>query len=205
MTLDDDVRPEHLLTLAKAGDGPALGRLLELYRNYLTLLVRVQIGKRLQGKVDSGDLLQETYLEAHRDIGRFRGNSEREFLYWLRQILVTVLANQVRHYWGTKRRDVRLERELADDLDRSSCALDRAFVAEQSSPSHQAARREQSVLLADALGKLPEDYREVIILRQLEDLSFREVAQRMGRSEDSVKNLWARALAKLRRVMGEPT
>jgi RNA polymerase sigma-70 factor, ECF subfamily len=200
----DDRGPGQLLRLIKAGDGPALGTLLERYRNYLTLLVRVQIGKRLQGKVDPDDLLQETFLEAHRGIGRFRGETEQEFLAWLRQILAAILANQIRRYFGTKRRDLRLERELADDLDRSSCAIDGALVAPQSSPSHQASRREQSILLADALQRLPEDYREVIILRQLEDLSFPEVSRRMGRSEDSVKNLWARALAKLRRMMEDP-
>jgi RNA polymerase sigma-70 factor (ECF subfamily) len=204
MNLCDDPEPEQLLALAKAGDGSALGRLLELYRNYLTLLARAQIGKRLQGKVDSADLVQEAFLEAHRDIERFRGNTEREFLSWLRQILAAILANQVRHYYGTKRRDVRLERELATDLDRSSCAIDQALVAPQSTPSQQAVRREQSVSLANALGQLPEQYREVIILRQLEDLSFPEVGRRMGRSEDSVKNLWVRALAKLRRVMEDP-
>jgi RNA polymerase sigma-70 factor (ECF subfamily) len=72
----------------------------------------------------------------------------------------------------------------------------------QSSPSQSASRREQAVLLADALEKLPEDYREVIILSHLESLSFSEVARRMARSVDSVKNLWARALARLRRALG---
>jgi len=80
--------------------------------------------------------------------------------------------------------------------------LDRGLVANQSSPSQQAARREQAVLLADALDQLPPDYREVIILHHLEDLNFPAVAQRMGRTVDSVKNLWIRALARLRQAMG---
>jgi RNA polymerase sigma-70 factor, ECF subfamily len=201
MNRRDETNPETLLVLAKAGSGTALGWLLELYRNYLTLLARLQVGRRLRGKVDVEDLLQETFLEAHRAIGRFRGASEREFLAWLRQILVAALSGQVRRYYGTGRRDLRRERELEVGLDRSSQAMDRALIAPQSTPSQHAARREQAVLLADALQGLPEDYREVIILRQLEDLSFPEVARRMGRSEDSVKNLWARALARLRRAM----
>jgi RNA polymerase sigma-70 factor, ECF subfamily len=204
MSLEDRDDSEELIALARAGDSAALGRLLDRYHPYFSLLVRFQIGRRLQGKVDPADLIQETFLEAFRDIGQFRGATERELLGWLRSILSGVLANQVRHYLGTKRRDMRLERELADDLDRSSRAMDRALVARQNSPSHSAARREQAVLLADALGKLPEDYREVIILRQLEDLSFPEVARRMGRTQDSVKNLWARALARLRNVMDDP-
>jgi RNA polymerase sigma-70 factor (ECF subfamily) len=56
-------------------------------------------------------------------------------------------------------------------------------------------------LLAEALGRLPEDYREVIVLRHLESLTFREVAQRMNRSENSVQKLWVRALALLRRLL----
>lgn len=192
-----------LLALAVSGDGAALGRLLELYRHYLGLLARAQTGRRLQGKVDPADILQETYMVASRDFGRFRGGSEGELLAWLRRILAGVVANQVRHYLGTKRRDVRLEVELAGDLDRSSRAFDRALVARQSSPSQRASLRERAVLLAEALGRLPGDYREVIVLRQLEELAFPEVAARMGRTEDSVKNLWARALARLRRELDD--
>jgi RNA polymerase sigma-70 factor (ECF subfamily) len=194
--------PENLLRLARAGDGSAHGRLLELYRNYLALLARLQIGRRLQGKVDPADLVQETFLEAHRSFGRFQGASEGELACWLRQILVANLADLVRRYLGTRRRDVRLEEELAVEIDESSRVLDRALVANQSSPSQQAARREQAVLLADTLGQLPEDYREVIILRHLEGLRFPEVARRMGRSTEAVKKLWARALDRVRRTLG---
>ncbi|WP_422925572.1 sigma-70 family RNA polymerase sigma factor [Singulisphaera sp. PoT] len=204
MESTDGLIVEQLLDDAKKGDSPALGQLLELHRNYLRLLARVQIGRRLQGKVDPADLLQETFLEAHRNIERFRGSTEREFVAWLRQILSAILANQIRHYLGTKRRDIRLERELADDVDRSSRALVQALAASQTSPSQHAARRERSTLLADALAKLPDDYREVIILRHLEDLAFAEVSRRMGRTEDSVKNVWARALARLRKAMDDP-
>src|SRR5262249_10792150 len=144
-------------------------------------------------------LIQETFLEAHRGIARFQGETPGEFLAWLRRIVAGVLANQVRRYYGAKRRDVRLERALSEDLDQTSHGLDRGFIASESSPSHQVVRREQAVLLADALASLPGDYREVIILRQLEDLAFPDVARRMGRSVDSVKNLWVRALARLRR------
>ena len=106
-------------------------------------------------------------------------------------------------YLGTQRRDVRLERELADDLARSSHALAGGLAARQSSPSQRAAQREQAVRLADALQCLPEVYREVIILSHLEGLPFPEVARRMGRTLASVKHLWARALGRLRRSLGE--
>jgi len=196
-----DPEPEQLLAQAKAGDSPALGRLLERYRAYLLLLARVQIGRRLQGKVDESDMVQEACLGAHRDFDQFRGTTEPEFLAWLRQILASLLANVVRHYQGTQRRDVRLERQLADDLNRSSQALDRGLAAVQSSPSQQASRREQAVLLAEALSRLPAEWRELLVLRHLEGLTFPEVAQRLGRSVDSVKKLWPRALANLRRLL----
>jgi RNA polymerase sigma-70 factor (ECF subfamily) len=195
---------EQLLPRARAGDGLALGQLLELYRNYLALLARYQIGRRLQGKTDASDLIQETFLEAYRDFAQFRGNTEAELASWLRRILASNLANLVARFFGTKRRDVRLEQELADDLDQSSRALDWGLVAQQSSPSHQAARRDQAVLLANALERLPEDYRQVLILRHLEELSFPDVACRMDRSVHSVKNLWARALARLRLNLRDP-
>jgi RNA polymerase sigma-70 factor (ECF subfamily) len=198
---ESSVAVGRLLDLASAGDGPALGVLLQRYHNYLALLARVQLGRRIQGKVDVLDIVQDVSLEVHRKIGMFRGSSEGEFLAWLRQILGGILANQVRRYMGTKRRDVRLERDLWEDLDRSSRSLGGQLVAAQSSPSAQASRREQAVFLADAIGGLPADYREVIILRQLEGLTFPQVAARMGRTEDSVKNLWARALARLRRSL----
>ena len=92
---------------------------------------------------------------------------------------------------------------MAVELEQSSHALDRGLVAAQSSPSHQAIRREQSALLAEALTRLPPDWRELLILRHLEGLTFPEVARRMGRTIDSVKKQWPRALAELRRLLGE--
>jgi RNA polymerase sigma-70 factor, ECF subfamily len=192
---------DQLLQRARAGDVPILGKLLELYRAYLVVLARVQIGRRLQGKVDAADLVQDAFLGAHRDFAQFRGTTEPEFRAWLRQILASLLANLVRHYQGTQRRDVRLERQLAVELEQSSQALDRGLADRQSSPSQQAVRREQSLLLAEALGRLPEDWRELLILRHLEGLTFPEVARRLGRTVDSVKKQWPRALAGLRRML----
>lgn len=193
-----------LLTHARNGDGAAAGRLLERYSTYLTLLARAQIGRGLRSKMDPGDIVQQTYLEAHRRIPQFRGNSEGELLAWLRRILAGQISAMVRRYVGAKGRDVKLERELAAELDHSSQAMDAGLVAGLSTPSQQASRREQAVLVADAVGRLSEDHREVVVLRHIEGLSFPEVAARMGRSEDSVQKLWVRALANLRRALGEP-
>jgi RNA polymerase sigma-70 factor (ECF subfamily) len=194
---------QQLLAQARAGDGPALGELLAAYHEYLALLARVQLGRRLQGNVDADDLVQETYLQAHRNFAQFRGATETELTAWLRQILASRLAKLIRRYYGTRGRDIRLEQALADELDQSSRMLDQGLLAPQSSPSQQAQRREQAVLLADALAQLPADYREVLILRHLEGLRFPDVARRMGRSLDSVEKLWTRALARLRLTAGE--
>jgi RNA polymerase sigma-70 factor (ECF subfamily) len=192
---------DQLLQQAKAGEAPALGRLLECYRSYLLVLARVQIGRRLQGKVDADDVVQETFLAGTRDFHQFRGRSEPEFRGWLRQILASLLANLVRHYQGTQRRDIRLERQLAVELEQSSHALDGGLVASISTPSQQAIRRDQSMMLAEALGRLQDDYRELLILRHLEGLTFPEIATRLGRTLDSVKKQWPRALAALRRQL----
>jgi RNA polymerase sigma-70 factor (ECF subfamily) len=194
--------PEQLIRQARADDAMALGQLLETYRGYLAVLARTQIGRRLQGKVDASDLVQEAFLAAHRHFVHFQGTSEAELVAWLRQILADRLAKTVRHYLGTQRRDLRLEHELAGELEQSSRVLDHGLVAPGSSPSQRAAGREQAALLADALNQLPDTYRDVLVLRHLEGLSFPEVAERMGRSLDSVKNLWTRALARLRDGIG---
>src|SRR5438270_10252532 len=156
---------EQLLHRARAGDDDALGRLLESYRSYLALLARVQLGRGLQGKVDPSDVVQEAFLEAHRDFAQFQGQTEAELLAWLRRVLATSLADQTRRYRGTQRRDPRLERQLAAALDRSSQALERGLVAPGSSPSDRAERHEDARRLAEALERLPADYRDVLLLR----------------------------------------
>jgi RNA polymerase sigma-70 factor (ECF subfamily) len=196
-------KPEDLLRAARSGDPEAFGALLALYARYLALLARLRIGRVLQGKVDPVDLVQDTFLHAHRSFAGFAGTSEVEFLGWLRQILASRIADLMRRYLGAQARDVRCEQQMTADLDASSNGLSEMLVAPTSSPSVQAIRHEQTVLLADALQRLPSDYREVIIMRQLEGLPFAEVGDRMGRSEDSVQKLWLRGLMLLRQMLQE--
>jgi RNA polymerase sigma-70 factor (ECF subfamily) len=194
----------NLLERAQQGEEGVRGALLETYRNYLELLARIEIGRRLQTKVDAADLVQETFLEAHRNFHLFRGKSEGEFINWLRGIMAARIATMVRHFVGTQGRDVHRERALEIDLDQSSRAFDRGLVAIQSSPSQKLERNEMQVMFADTLAKLPADYRDVIVLRHFEELPVGEVAVRMNRSVDSVQKLWVRGLAKLRQLMEEP-
>jgi RNA polymerase sigma-70 factor (ECF subfamily) len=180
-----------------------MGQLFELYRQYLRLLAHMEIDERFQAKIEPSDIVQQTFLEAHRDFGKFRGKTEGELMAWLRQILAGNLADHVKRYYGAQQRDVHAERSLQDELDRSSAAMDRGLIGRQTSPSQSAARREQAVVLADALGRLTVDHREVLVLRHLKGLKFPEVAQRMERSLGSVQQLWARAIAQLRRELGD--
>jgi RNA polymerase sigma-70 factor (ECF subfamily) len=190
--------PDRLLEEARgAGD---VGRLFDLYRSYLKTLARIQMGGRLAGKLDASDVVQEVFLRASTRFEQFQGTTEQEFLAWLRKVLATVLSNLVRQYHGTQQRDPRLERELDHGLDHTSRILRRTLAAAEPSPSEHVARKELAVLFADALEQLPDHYREVILLRHIEELPFPEIAARMNRSVDSVKKLWPRALARLRQL-----
>jgi RNA polymerase sigma-70 factor (ECF subfamily) len=193
--------PEVLLARARAGDATTLGRLLASYRNYLRLLADMQMGPTLRSRVDPSDLVQEALLEAHRDFGHFSGGSEPELLAWLRRILARNLLDQARRHQAQVR-DPRRETSLEALMEESGSGLVAVLAARDPSPSAQASRREQAVLLADALERLAPDYREVIVLRSLQDLPFEEVAQRMGRKPGAVRMLWARALEKLGQEMG---
>ena len=193
--------PEQLLSIARHENGQVVAQLLEIYRNYLTVLAKVHIDRRLRAKVGGSDLVQETLIQAHQDFAEFQGTTEAELIQWLRKIMATKGAKLVRRYFVAQRRNVHLEQELCEDLNKSSLAMDRLPVSPDSSPSQQAARRECAVVLADALTQLPDDYREVMILHHLEGLTMAEVAKRMGKTIKSVQGLWARALIKLRPLM----
>jgi RNA polymerase sigma-70 factor (ECF subfamily) len=171
---------------------------LERYRDWLLLLARMQLGRRLQARFDASDAVQLALLEAAGALPGFRGTTEAELLAWLRGILAHVIAHEVRRHAGTAARDADREVSLDADLAESSRRLGAVLCAAQTSPSEAAARRERSVLLAEALARLPADYREVIVLRNLEDLPFAEVAERMGRAAGAARMLWVRALARLR-------
>src|SRR5262249_23739343 len=125
----EGIDPVELLVQARQGQPQALGQLLDLYRGYLRLLLRLQIGRHLRSKTDDSDLIQETFLEAHRQFERFRGQSEGELVNWLREILAGSLAQVVRRYYKTQRRDLRLEQELAQAFDASSQGMIKNLVA----------------------------------------------------------------------------
>src|SRR5262245_35687422 len=190
---DNREPPEALLARARAGDADTLGRLLDSYRNYLRLMASTQMGPALRVRLDPSDLVQEALLEAHRDFAQFGGGSEPELLAWLRRILARNLLDQARRNQAQVRDHSRQE-SLEVLMEDSGSSLVAALAARGPSPSSHASRREQAVLLADALERLPPDYREVIVLRNMQHLPFEDIAQQMGRKTGTVRMLWARAL-----------
>jgi RNA polymerase sigma-70 factor (ECF subfamily) len=198
-----DETPEGLLEQARAGDHDALGRLLERYRNFLRFMARSLAGPEKRAPADLSDLVQETFLKAHREFRSFVGSGEPEVVAWLRKILTRSLADQAK-YDQRQRRDVRQQSSLEAMLDRSSLSLQRALAAPISSPSNRAVRQEDAVTLANALARLPVDYREVFVLRNIEHVPFDAIAARMGRSPGAVRKLWARAMATLRTMLEAP-
>lgn len=194
---------EQLVARARRGDRGALGRLLESYRPYLRVLAELQIDEALQAKLDASDVVQQAFLEAHQGFAEFRGLTERELMAWLRQILARTLTDHVHRRYRRRSRAIQFEQSLHEELDRSSAALDRGLALNGTTPSQNAVRREQAVILANALDKLSKDYRRVLVLRHLKGLKFPDVARRMDRTLGATKQLWRRAAAELRRTIGD--
>ncbi len=190
-------------TFPSPEDGTSQGRTVWLmrYQAWLRILARREIDSRFAGKFDASDAVQNTLLEAWKGWDQFRGSEEPQRLAWLRQILAFQLAHLARQYAGTQMRDITREVALEQSLSESSRRLDRLVVADDLSPSQQAMANERSLRLAAALELLPVDYRTVITLRHIENLSHDEVATRMNRTSGAVRMLWMRALAALRDTM----
>jgi RNA polymerase sigma-70 factor, ECF subfamily len=190
-----------LLSGAREGDGGSIGELLQHYRNYLMLLATTQIERRLRPRVSPSDIVQETMLRAHRHFGQFRGQTERELLAWLRQILVNNLARFVERYVLAAKRDIR--REISIDragaaLAESSSQLKALLCARGQTPSAVVQGREEAVVLADRLAQLPDKYRDILVLRNIQGLSFEEAAAHLNRPIGATRMLWLRAIKTLR-------
>jgi RNA polymerase sigma-70 factor (ECF subfamily) len=197
MAFQSDSDPQNLLEKARGGCRDSLGALFELYRNHLQLLAGAQLNGRLRTRLNPSDLVQETFLQASRRFDDFRGTSEQELAAWLRKILRRCFLRTVQRQVVAQRRTVLQEVPLPN-ADASSSVLEDLFVSAGSSPSAPARRRETASTLAQQLARLPAPYREVLVLRNLQNLPFPEVARRMRRTPGAVRILWLRALDCLR-------
>ena len=190
-----------LFISAQQGSNSCLGKLLTLYTNYLKLLVAAQLDRRIRPRVSPSDIVQDAFFEAHRDFHQFRGQSTAEFVAWLRRIVVNNILRVVEQHLRAEKRDVRREisiDEIGRRLEQSTVRLETLLSVQVESPSGCAVKREHEIQLADALAELPADYREVIVLRNIDGLSFEDVAQRMDRSAGAVRMLWLRAIKAMR-------
>jgi RNA polymerase sigma-70 factor (ECF subfamily) len=156
----------------------------------------------LRVKVDASDLVQQTMLEAHRDFDRFEGNSEKQWLAWLRRILAHNVADFVRHYRKSAKRGAAREIPFRDPAASDAGGAPEP-AAPGGTPSQEFMRLDTEIRVAGALSQLPPDYQEVILLRNLERLPFDEVAQRMDRSRPAAQMLWMRAMRKLREALAD--
>jgi RNA polymerase sigma-70 factor (ECF subfamily) len=177
------------------------GRDLERFRDYLTLLARLQVSRKLRARVDVSGVVQMTLLEAHRARDQFRGQTEAEQTAWLRRILANNLADELRKL-DAARRDVARELSLEEVLAESSSRVEAFLAARESSPSRQAGRAEESLRLARALGLLPEKQRRAVELHHIKGWPLEEIAQELGCTRPAVAGLLHRGLKKLREVLG---
>jgi RNA polymerase sigma-70 factor (ECF subfamily) len=185
---------ELIEVIARGGKG------MEIYSSYVRLMARLLFAGAVRVGLDASDLVQQTLLRAHRDLDTFAGATEPELVAWLRQLLVCCIADQAKHY-SRRGRDLEWPELMRRALDRSNIAMQRALAAALNSPSSGLERRERAVLLANALEKIPADYREVFILRSLEHIPVEQIAVRMGCSANAVHKLWYRAMAGLKREL----
>jgi RNA polymerase sigma-70 factor (ECF subfamily) len=191
-----------LLARAREGGEKGISELLQHYRGYMLLLAAARFPKRLQPRFSPSDLVQETMLKAHRHFSRFQGQSEGELLAWLRQVLVSKLATFVEQHVAVAKRDIRREVSLAqlDGELGEPIQLEPVLSMSGESPSARVQQSEEAALLAERLAELPARYREVLVLRNMQGLSFEEVAARMNRSPGTTRMVWLRAIERLREV-----
>ena len=193
--MNEEIRQSSmLLRAARAGSREALGSLLDRYGERLLALIRARLGRRLRREVESRDVLQETLLDAFRDLEQFEGSGSATFMGWMAGIAVNKIRHQAR-YFRRMARDRRLRNSWYSGFDPAARQLHTQVSRIQL--GRRARRLEQ------VLDGLSEEHREVILLRHYEELRFREIGERMGRSEDAARMLLARAVAKVTLKMRE--
>lgn len=178
------------VTAAQDGDARALGDLLEGFRPYLLAVANAALPDDLRGKGGGSDLVQETLLEAHRDLPRFTGEQPDDLRAWLRGILRNNLADWVKRFRDSGRRAISQERALR--------AEEVSVIADPDlTPGARAVAREEAEALDAALRRLTEDDRQVILLRNERHLPWDEVGRQLGCGGEAARKRWARAIGRL--------
>jgi len=176
-----------LVRRAKAGSAEALDELYERSGGRLLAYIRLRMGRDLRTKLESRDILQVTLLKSLEHLKDFRGSHTGSLMAWLAKIADHEIRDRV-DYHGRARRDA--AREVAIDTDAALPTPARSALT-------HAIFNERAAELERALESLSPDHREIILLRKFEELSFGEIAARLGRSEDASRMLLARAMTAL--------
>jgi RNA polymerase sigma-70 factor, ECF subfamily len=167
-------------------------RLFDDAWRYLLSVANRHLPRDLRSKVDASDLVQETFLKAHRGLPDFPGRTDTDLKLWLRRILLNHLSNVTRHYRGTAKRN--LAREV-------SIAAGGEQVAGCDEPPALLITQEMHEALWQAVDRLPEQHRQVVRWHNVDHLPFPEIGRRLGNSADAARKVWERALEKLARML----
>jgi RNA polymerase sigma-70 factor, ECF subfamily len=197
----DDTIP--LLRQAAAGDQNALGELWNRYRERLKRMVRLRLDRRLQGRIDPSDVLQEAFLDFARRVGEFAANPEVSFFLWLRTLTGQRLQMLHRQHLGAKMRDAAREISLhrGPMPQATSVSLAAQLLGQFTSAHAKVARAEMQILLQEALNGLDPIDREILALRHFEELSNAETAEVLGIDPSAASNRHVRALRRLRQIL----
>jgi RNA polymerase sigma-70 factor, ECF subfamily len=171
-------------------------------RPWLLRIAKQEIPADLRGKVDPSDLVQQTLLDAWRGETGFQGRTHGQRLAWLRVILRRVVLQQQRAGLAAKRGGGN-ERVIADAINRTSVRIEELAVGQDPAPDEIVNDAEQSLLIAAAIDKLPDEYRRVIELRHFQQQSHASIAKQLDRSPEATRMLWVRALVELRKVVND--
>ena len=177
-----------LIARAKDGQTDAVNEVFERVGPRLHALVRLRLGPQLRGHIESVDIVQQTLLKAFQNLQGFEGQAETSLMAWLGAIAKNEIVDQAR-YLGRDRRDA-TKNVAVDDVGELVASQVRSEV----SRLHLDA---QTKRLETALEGLSEAHREVILLRRYEEFSFTEIGERMNKSPDACRMLYARAMAAL--------
>ena len=194
---------DKLIEMIKAGDREALGQWLNMRRGPLLAFIERRLGAALRRKVDPDDLLQEVNTEAIRSFPEI-DLSQREPFGWLCQIAERRIIDAHRRFFGSQKRDAGREVPLdAGSGDSSRAGLINLLVASMTTASQAFSRGQREIRLLAALEKLPEDQREALRMRYIEDLPSKIIAERLGKTDGSIRVMLTRSLAKLQQLLEE--
>ncbi len=184
-----------ILDRARLGDHSAIGDLWDLSRRYLLLIANQDLNADMLKKFGASDVVQQSMIIANRKIEQFEGSTKSEFMAWMRQILINECRQTSRMYQGTEKRDIRREQAIQhhDDSVRSDYQPDDPH----RTPSTQAAADEQIRLVQLALSQMDPEQRNIIEMRNWQELSFEEIGEVIGKSAEASRKAWSRAIVKL--------